>query len=699
MKQILIFLVSLLLSANLFGQNDTLFEMSLEELMNVEIKTASKTAERNFDAALSSTVITRQEILNSGANSIMEALRLSPGVIVREQTNGNYDIHLRGMDYIPPKAGLPSASNNITLVMIDNRVVFRDFMGGTFWESLPIDINDVEKIEIVRGPSSALYGPNAVAGVINILTKRPDKEGLQIFADQNFGNFSTMSTRANVSYKTGDLGAMATFNYQKRNRFHDKYFDYMQKSYVDDPSQILSPYGGPAFADSIDGKPETEVKYPDTKLAMDKYGANVFLNYKVNDDIHVDLSSGLQSSEVQKIYVDNQNTPFTTEKSESQYVNLKANLYGAELRTSLLNGSQETLGMKGWDLDFQNMDMSLEYELKLLSDQLSVRPGVMFRTVSYEDQTETFLKGSKTLSNTGIFVRADYKPIDKLRIIGAIRGEQYNHPDDMYFSYQLATTYKFDENNIVRAVASRANKGPGIVETYNELQLPLGFMNIVYSGNKDLDLMTMDMYEFGFRSQPTDNLQYDIETFFNIANNFSYYATSDSSTFTPPAGPTNSYISAGNLEVEAYQTGVTFKVKYFVNENFEISPYITQQTTSLNNMNEKLNDPESDSLINVDNQWTPSYYGGVYINYRWNKLNVNLNPYFYGEQKFMYGSSAYYQDEIPARFLLNATVSYKVYEQNEVYVSARNLFAGEKRQFAFADPIKPVFMGGVRIRF
>ena len=94
-------------------------------------------------------------------------------MIVREQSNGNYDIYLRGMDNVPPNAPFEGNSTT-TLVMIDNRPIYSYLKGGTFWETFPVDINDVEKIEVIRGPAAALYGPNAVNGVINIIT-RPTK--------------------------------------------------------------------------------------------------------------------------------------------------------------------------------------------------------------------------------------------------------------------------------------------------------------------------------------------------------------------------------------------------------------------------------------------------------------------------------------------------------------------------------------------
>src|SRR6187402_257155 len=151
---------------------DDLYTLSLEELMNTPINSASKKNETLFDAPLSSYTITRSDIDKAGSTSIMEALKLAPGVIVREQTNGMYDIHIRGMENLTRTNGTFLKANAYTLVMVDNRPVFNHGLGGTNWESLSIDINDVERIEIVRGPSSPLFGPNAVTGVINIITKR-----------------------------------------------------------------------------------------------------------------------------------------------------------------------------------------------------------------------------------------------------------------------------------------------------------------------------------------------------------------------------------------------------------------------------------------------------------------------------------------------------------------------------------------------
>src|SRR5687767_14719356 len=96
---------------------DALDGMSLKDLLNMKIVSASGSPELWMDAPLSSSIVTKEEIRRANCTTIMEALRLVPGVIVREQTNGNYDVYIRGMDNIPPNSSFDVVATT-TLVMI-----------------------------------------------------------------------------------------------------------------------------------------------------------------------------------------------------------------------------------------------------------------------------------------------------------------------------------------------------------------------------------------------------------------------------------------------------------------------------------------------------------------------------------------------------------------------------------------------------
>lgn len=245
-----IFALVLLTSKPGFCQEDTVKAISyddlcLKDLMNVKISSVSKKTELLFDAPLSASVVTREDIRKAGSTSIMEALRLVPGVIVREQTNGNYDIHLRGMDNVPPNS-IFDGNATTTLVMMDNRLMYNYLKGGTFWETLPIDLNDIEKIEVVRGPSAALYGPNAVSGVINIITRKPVKQGLYLVANAKQGSHQTYINNASLGYKLNKWSIIASGNYQHRNRVQTSYFEINRNQWLENPSYLISVIGDTA---------------------------------------------------------------------------------------------------------------------------------------------------------------------------------------------------------------------------------------------------------------------------------------------------------------------------------------------------------------------------------------------------------------------------------------------------------------------
>lgn len=201
---------------------DELFAM----IMNKNVSSASKSDESTFDSPLSTSVITHDEIRRFGCMSIEEALRLIPGTIVYEKANGVFDVHLRGLSNIPDNNFIYSTDNCNTLMMIDGRQVFNYSTGTTFWESFPIGIDDIDRIEVVRGPASALYGANAVTGVINIITFKGNASQKSVVGNISYGNQNT--TTADVSLRKSFLNDKlfigTSVNMQSRERETDKIY-------------------------------------------------------------------------------------------------------------------------------------------------------------------------------------------------------------------------------------------------------------------------------------------------------------------------------------------------------------------------------------------------------------------------------------------------------------------------------------------
>lgn len=144
------------------SQGSALAELSLEELGNIEITSASRRPELLGDASASIFVITSDSIRRSGANTLPEALRLAPNLQVARLDASQYAISARGFN---------NAIGNKLLVLIDGRTVYTPFFSGVFWDQQDVMLEDVDRIEVISGAGGTLWGANAVNGVINVITK------------------------------------------------------------------------------------------------------------------------------------------------------------------------------------------------------------------------------------------------------------------------------------------------------------------------------------------------------------------------------------------------------------------------------------------------------------------------------------------------------------------------------------------------
>lgn len=165
-----------------------------EDVFAESIVTASKGAQSPLDAPSSTSVITEQDIRLSGITKIPELLRRLAGVDIMEVTGGQTEVSVRGFN---------QRLANKTLVLVDGRSVYADTLGATIWQTLSIGVEDIERIEVVRGPGSALYGADAFNGVVNIITKRPGegKSGLA-------GAFGSQATTHGSLWASGREGAL-----------------------------------------------------------------------------------------------------------------------------------------------------------------------------------------------------------------------------------------------------------------------------------------------------------------------------------------------------------------------------------------------------------------------------------------------------------------------------------------------------------
>lgn len=148
--------------AGVLERTPPLTKLSLEDLMNVNVTSVSKKAEPLSGAAAAVYVLSGEEIRRSGATTIADALRLVPGMVVGSIDSNKWAINARDW---------PSRFANKLLVLVDGRTIYTPLFGGVWWEHHDLVFEDIDRIEVIRGPGATLWGANAINGVINIITK------------------------------------------------------------------------------------------------------------------------------------------------------------------------------------------------------------------------------------------------------------------------------------------------------------------------------------------------------------------------------------------------------------------------------------------------------------------------------------------------------------------------------------------------
>lgn len=173
-------------------------DLSLEQLLQIQVSSVSKKQEAVSDAPAAIYVITGADIERSGVTTIPDALRLAPGVEVARADSNSWAITIRGFN---------STLSNKLLVLVDGRTIYNPVFGGVLWEAHNLMLEDIDRIEVIRGPGGTLWGANAVNGVINITT-RHTRETQNTLVSTIYGN----EEKGTVSARHGgSLGDNATY--------------------------------------------------------------------------------------------------------------------------------------------------------------------------------------------------------------------------------------------------------------------------------------------------------------------------------------------------------------------------------------------------------------------------------------------------------------------------------------------------------
>lgn len=516
---------------------ETLGVSSVDELfaliMNKNVSSASKQEESSFTSPLASTVITREEMRTYGVTTIEEAFRLIPGMIVSEKTNGVYDVQMRGLSNIPDNNMILYTENSNILVMIDGRIVHNYSIGAPFFETLPVSVEDVERIEVVRGASSALYGPNAVNGVVNIVTEKPDMAQAVAQGAVQMGNNTAVADFGVRKAVNGVVALGLTANYQERRRKNSKVpFIPQQGCYVVNDASLFA--GGTtlseeqmsqalasgkltdisagadltveqianmrtlasaadgqytfakAYADNVD----VYARYREPDLARRTAGVNGYVALTPSERLRIDVQGGYQYALFASTPIGNEKMALRYRQSKTGYASVNASVGGLRLLANYSGGSMSfAVGSPAFLQDETRIfNVQAEYDIK--AGPLGIRPGVSFQYVKFKDAEPTYFDrgdGSEPEELPGYWgywskgdvdahlndfapsLRLDFKT-GGLRLVGAVRADKTNIPDKWNFSWQVAASWLVNDDNFLRLGYGRSFRSAALANTSSNLR-------------------------------------------------------------------------------------------------------------------------------------------------------------------------------------------------------------------------------------
>lgn len=460
--------------------------LSLFNLEGVEIVSVSKKKENSFDAPSAVFVISQDDIKRSGATSIPEVLRLAPGLEVAQIDSNKWAISSRGFN---------RQFANKMLVLIDGRAVYTPLFSGTMWDAQDVVLDDIYRIEVIRGPGGTLWGSNAVNGVINIITK--DSSLTQ-------GHYTSLTTgnhaQTIASYRYG-----GKLGHRQHYRFYGKYRNF-------DNSSLLSG----ADADDAWQMGSAGFRFDSRQTSKNHYVIQGDIYNGTADAAPVGIPASLSTQSNQDDALGgNIMAKWNYALSPKGTVNMQAYIDYDERDFPALHQKRLTFDVEAqYSHDFNKRnEMIVGAGYRLFKDTLTSRPINGELLLDYTPN-----ESYNHLYN--IFVQHKYGIIpDKLYITTGTKLE-HNYFTDTEIQPNMRLAWHPSFDSTVWGGVSRSVRIPSRAERTIELVAAGTSPNFIRQvGNPDFESEEMIAYEMGYRFRPQKTVKVDMTAFYNDYDN------------------------------------------------------------------------------------------------------------------------------------------------------------------------------------
>ena len=615
----------------------TLANLSFSDLSNI-VTSVSKRPEESFTAPAAVYVITQEDIQSSGLRTIPDILRMAPGLEVTQSATDAWAITARGFN---------GEFGNKLLVLIDGRTVYTPLFSGVYWDIQDTFIEDIERIEIIRGPGATLWGENAVNGVINIITKSAKETQTNVV---NAG-FGTASNRGFIEGRTGDS--------IKDDVFYRVYAKHIDFDTMKSPATAIrtDTANGDRAGFRVDGEKTDRNDYTiqgdiyELHTPLSLYGENGTL---YNDML--DTFGGNILTRWSHIHDDN------AKSTLQMYLDQASNHY------SVLHQDNYTA-----DIDYQ-------YDTKInTKNDLIAGMGYRFITDSLHGTPSLFyIPTSMPRSLYSSFIQDTYKIIpEKLHFTIGSKLEHNNFTGFEYEPSARVAWYPSNDNTLWASI-SRAVRTPSRSEENVTVVIEPG---VRWVGNSDQESEELIAYELGYRMKPHSNLLLDATTFIN------YYTHLTTHEVVPG---TISDLKFGN-NAKATSSGFELASTWSVTKNWKLKGSYTFLVTDIETTNNS-----TDTTVVGQSGQSP-------------KNQFNLASQLYLPHGVEFSNNLYYVDNlpnlgVPGYYRFDSRIMWTVRPGLELSLVGQNLLSSEHQEYSaslgsFPMDVGRSVYGKVTVRF
>jgi iron complex outermembrane receptor protein len=457
-------------------------EATADDIFEEQVVTASARSSSETKAPASLTIISEDEIRMSGAATVPEILRRVPGIDVAEMNPSDTNISIRGFN---------RRIANKVLVLVDGRSVYQDFLGATLWPLLDVAVQDISRIEVIRGPGSALYGANAFAGVVNIITKiGDDVSGARAFVQA--GNHDTFQGGVSAGGRSGKLQYRTTVAYDRADKW---------------------------TKDVADGRVDLTSQFAQPNRSREVERADMAASYDLGS-VQILAGGGYDNMALEVVPLGALRTFFN--QGQAGFARLEIDNGSTRLK-AFYNALRMNSGPEYWPQGIASLmstirsdvlDVSVQtgFDFKALGQHhLNIGAGYRYKGISWGYLRARPDGGPYQENQFNAFLQEEWDPVKRVSVILSYRIDRdpllYSQnvtPGGLVQSPRGTVLFEVKPEQVLRFTVGSAFRSPTFLESYIDLFAPIPnqpALGVQFQGSPDLRPEQMLQAELGYRGR------------------------------------------------------------------------------------------------------------------------------------------------------------------------------------------------------